>query len=267
MDATEARAIAGRLVAARRQARALDGFPGEAPRDMAQAYAIQDAGLDLWPGVTVGWKLGRIAPEHETRLGAGRLAGPIFAGGLSHAGEPPAVAPVFQGGFAAVEAEYVLRLRRDVAPTTHSWSLEAAAEVVDAMFIGVEMAGSPIPDINALGPTVVTSDFGNNAGLILGWQIEDWRDRPLESLTCETRIDGQVVGRGGAAAVPNGPLDSVRFLLELLGRRGRPLSRGDLVSTGAATGIHEVKAGQSAVADFGRDGAIRLITKPAEPAG
>ncbi len=54
-------------------------------------------------------------------------------------------------------------------------------QLVSGLHVGIEAAGSPLAAINELGPTVVVSDFGNNAGLLLGPAIPDWRKRPLES--------------------------------------------------------------------------------------
>ena len=77
------------------------------------------------------------------------------------------------------------------------------------------------------------------------------------------RIDNAVVGKGTSASIPGGPLDSLAFLLNLLHRRGRRLEAGQLVSTGAATGVHDIVAGQTAVADFGEDGRIECLAVPA----
>jgi 2-keto-4-pentenoate hydratase len=111
---------------------------------------------------------------------------------------------------------------------------------------------------------VVASDFGNNRGLFLGPVIADWRAR-LSSLTCETFIEGRSVGRGGATSIPGSPLEAVRFLLEHCARRGRPLRRGQLVSTGAATGIHQIAVGQTARVAFGSDGTIECKAVGAAP--
>jgi 2-keto-4-pentenoate hydratase len=133
---------------------------------------------------------------------------------------------------------------------------------VSRVFIGVEIAGSPFAGINEHGPAVTASDFGNNAGLILGGEIADWRGR-LSDLICTMSINDVIIGRGGATTVPGGPLDSLAFLLNLLHRRGRRLEAGQLISTGAATGVHDILAGQSASADFGPDGRIDCLAVPA----
>ena len=97
-------AIARRFVTARREARALEAFPGDLPDDLAQAYAIQDAAIGLWPEEIAGWKVGRIPPEHEAVLHEQRLCGPIFRSLVQQAGSEPSVFSVIDGGFAAVEA-------------------------------------------------------------------------------------------------------------------------------------------------------------------
>jgi 2-keto-4-pentenoate hydratase len=48
-------------------------------------------------------------------------------------------------------------------------------------------------------------------------------------------------------------------------RRGRPLRAGDFVSTGAATGVHSIQAGQSAEAIFTGIGSLRCRVVPMSP--
>jgi 2-keto-4-pentenoate hydratase len=47
--------------------------------------------------------------------------------------------------------------------------------------------------------------------------------------------------------------------------RGRPLKRGQLVTTGAASGIHDIEAGQTARITFGDLDEIRCIAQRAIP--
>lgn len=250
---------AARFVAARLKAVALPDFPGDVPSDLETGYASQETAIKLWPDEIAGWKVGRIPDALQNKLGQARLAGPIFRGAVWVAdGDTPVAFPVFTGGFAAVEAEYVFRLGADAPADKTEWTAEEAADLVEALHIGVETAGSPLATINVLGPTVVVSDFGNNAGLILGPTIADWRAR-LDELTCETFVEGVSVGRGGAASLPGGPLGALKFLARHCALRGRPLKAGQLISTGAATGIHDVVAGQTARVVFAGCGEIACV--------
>jgi 2-keto-4-pentenoate hydratase len=245
------RGVAERFVAARLAARALPDYPGPLPATLADAYARQDAAIALWPDGIAGWKVGGIPDTWATRLGESRLLGPIFRRHVWHArAEAVTPLPIIADGFAAAEAEYVFVLTADVPAKRMEWTPAQAAEMVAQLRVGIELAGSPLGTINELGPAVVVSDFGNNAGLLVGPPIADWRSRPLASLTCEMRVSGRTVGQGGAASVPGGPLAALAFALGCCARRGRALGGGDVISTGASTGIHPLRIGQEARAVF-----------------
>jgi 2-keto-4-pentenoate hydratase len=260
---SEAQAVAKRFVTARQTGESLPGFPGTLPPDLASAYACQDAAIELVPDRIAGWKVGLIGKDAAAVFKQDRLAGPIFSSSVREARDGEHVGfPVFHGGFAAVEAEFLLRLGHDAPPDRTKWTREDARELVAAVHVGVETAGSPLATINDLGPTAIVADFGNNAGLIVGPPLPDWRTTPIERWQCETFVDGVAVGRGHAGVPPGGPFESLRFLLELCARRSRPLTAGAWVSTGAITGVHQVVAGQLARVSFAGAGEVLCRAEP-----
>lgn len=250
--------VAAAFTAARRQGAALAGFPGEIPDDLAAAYRVQDLAIAAWPDVVVGWKVGYIAPERRDASGDERLLGPVFARQLQAAGEAVAL-PVFEGGFGAIEAEYVLRLEADAPTGKLDWTPAETVAVPATLHMGIEIASSPLATINQLGPRVVVSDFGNNNGLVLGGEIAGWRAMPEAALVADTFIDGGRVGTGGARLLPGGLLAAYAFALGRSAKRGRPLKRGDLIATGNATGIHDIRPGQTGLVRFGTHGEIRGV--------
>ena len=239
-------AIAASFVAARRQGSALDAFPGPVPEDLVTAYQVQDLAIARWPDTVVGWKVGYIAAERRDGSGDERLLGPIFSRQLWNATGSSTPIPVFVGGFAAVEAEYVLRLDADAPPGKQDWTPEEAAALPATLFTGVEVASSPLATINQLGPRVVVSDFGNNNGLVLGPQIPAWTTLDESSLLAQTWVGDLHVGSGGAGHLPGGLRAAFAFALARSARRGRPLKAGEYIATGNATGIHDIVAGQVA---------------------
>lgn len=251
--------IANGFVAARRAARPLAHFPGELPASLDAAYAVQDEAIRLWGAPVVGWKVALIHPDLRARHGGEeRLVGPVFAGTLVDARNGPVEAPVFDGGFAAIEAELAVRLGADLPAREAPYGLDDVARAVEDLFLAVEVASSPLATINDLGPTAVISGFGNNAGIILGPAVTGWRDAPPEALATRVVIDGETVGEGSAAKVPGGPLGALVFAANCLSSRGRGLKAGDIVSTGATTGIHPVRPGMAALVSSPAAGEIRL---------
>ena len=256
-SAAQARAIAEQLVRARRSATPLAEFPGPVPTDLETAYAIQSTGIALWPDAIAGWKVGRLAPHWQARFHEERLVGPIFGASIRASHAPRVVEfPMYEGGFAAVEAELIFRLNVDAPAAKKAWTSDEASALDVDVLVGIETAGSPFSDINEVGPGAIVSDFGNNAGLILGPGIADWRRRDIDSIPCEVSIESRSVGQALAGSLPGGPLAGLAFALARCAQLGRPLKAGDLVSSGAITGIHDIRVGQSAHVSFGVHGDI-----------
>lgn len=239
--------IARSFVHARSTGTALAEYPGERPSRLEDAYLVQDAAIALAARPVGGWKVGRINPP----LGeVNRLAGPIFSDQIALAAPEPVAMPVFRDGFAAAEAEFLLRLGQTPDPVKRCYTLGEARALVDAVSVGIEIASSPFPDINDNGPAVTVSDFGNNNGLVVGPEVADWRDLDLLAWPVQLTINGETVGQATAATMLDGPFGAVRFLLEHMAARGAPLAAGQWVSTGAVTGVHRVAVGDRVEARF-----------------
>ena len=248
--------IAGRFLAARRAALGLSDYPGILPETLDDAYRVQDEAISGWNQPIIGWKVGRIMPPLDGRYGADRLAGPIFASEAARGGAVPDM-PVFDRGFAAGEAEFLLRIGARPPAGQTRFTLEQTAELIDAVHVGIEIASSPLEPINRIGPAAVISDFGNNNGLVIGAEVPGWRTSGLEEWQVETLIDGVSVGTGRASTFPDGAIGAARFLFELMAHRGIALQAGQWISSGAVTGVHDARPGQSVEARFGADLKVR----------
>lgn len=239
------------FVNARLSGTALAHYPGDRPATLAESYAIQSHAIALDGRAILGWKVGRINPPLSETLGTTRLAGPIFSGSVrdAHPAAPVAM-PVFAGGFAAVEAEWLFRIDPAALPNPANADDAAILAATSAVHVGIEIASSPYADINADGPLVTASDFGNNAGLVVGPEVAGWREMDLARTEAWVEIDGVEVGRSTLAALPGGPIESVRFLLTHLESQAIVASGPIWISTGAISGVHQIAIGSSAVAHF-----------------
>lgn len=254
---------AEQFVQARLAGRSLRAYPGTVPPDLATAYRIQEASIRAWPDEPCGWKVARIGPQWQVQYAEERLIGPVFARNVHVVGPGEvAVCPVFEGGFAAVEAEIGIYVSDDAAAGKSNWTADDAALLVGRVCVGVEVASSPLATLNDLGPGAVISDFGNNWGVIAGAEIPDWRTRTTD-LAVETFIEGRSVGCGNIA-IPATPLGAFAFALNKAASGGRPLRKGDYISTGMITGVHDIRIGEQSRLVFGEDGEILLRTVRAQ---
>jgi 2-keto-4-pentenoate hydratase len=216
--------IAEQFVRARLAGQSFSQYPGTVPATLAEAYSLQELAIQRFPDAIVGWKVARIGAQWSKQYPEERL-----------------VVPVFQGGFAAVEAEIVLRVNEDAPANKTNWTIDEAAELVRSFHLGVETAGSPLATLNDLGPGAIIGDFGNNWGVIVGSMVGEWRS--IAEIIALTFIEDALCGRG-TAFIRQGALGALAFALNKCAERGRPLRAGDVVSTGAITGVHDIKVGQ-----------------------
>ncbi|HSI41593.1 MAG TPA: fumarylacetoacetate hydrolase family protein [Xanthobacteraceae bacterium] len=258
--------IAEALVAARREARPLAAFPGPLPATLEEAYAVQEAVLKLSPRRIAGWKVAGMAPAFRAQYDAERLVGPVFADAIQTVADGgAATVAVYQGGFCAVEAEFVVRLTAAPRASGAAFSADDIAAVA-TLHAGSEIASSPLADINDLGPGAVISDHGNNSGAIVGPEIARTGFGQWAELASRTVVDGELAGEGSAARVAGGPFVSVAFLANQLAARGRSLQAGDIVLTGMTTGIHPVAVGAQVRFEFTGTGGFALAVAAHSPA-
>jgi 2-keto-4-pentenoate hydratase len=234
--------IAEQFVRARLAGQSLPQYPGTVPATLAEAYSVQELAIKRFPDPIVGWKVARIGAQWSKQYPEERLVGPVFQRNLYVARAGDVVDfPVFQGGFAAVEAEIVLRVNEDAPANKTNWTIDEAAELVRSFHLGVETAGSPLATLNELGPGAIVGDFGNNWGVIVGSTVGEWRS--IHEIVALTFIEDALCGRG-TAFIRQGALGALAFALNKCAELGRPLRAGDVISTGAITGVHDIKAGQ-----------------------
>lgn len=260
MSATQQ--IATAFTTARAAGHAIQAYPGTPPATLAEAYAIQAAAIARWPDAVKGWKVARVNPAFAAQFPEERLIGPAFAANVHHVAQGAAAqCPVFEGGFAAVEAEVVIVVAADSPAGKADWTADTVAPLVASMHIGVEVASSPLATLNDIGPGAVISDFGNNWGVVVGAEIANWRE--LETIQVETFIDGQSVGTGKVAIQP-GPLGALAFTLNKRAQQGQVLRAGDVISTGMITGVHDIRIGQRSRHVFAGVGEVQVqITRAA----
>ncbi|MEM7703172.1 MAG: 2-keto-4-pentenoate hydratase [Pseudomonadota bacterium] len=246
------RAISRAIVRERRNAGSLARFPGALPAGLDEAYKVQALSRGQWPDQVIGWKVGGIPPIHREALGADYLSGPIYARRFFRAvpGERTSM-PVFKDGFAAIEPEFIMMMGR--TPDQ------------DRVFIGAEIASSPIVDINGVGPLAVVCDFGNNNGLLLGPEITNWMQMDGVSVPVTTEIDAEIVGEKTVNDLPSAVTRSRAFLCGLAEKEGFALPAGTFISTGAITGVHDAACGACSTLHFGVWGTLEIELVPEQP--
>jgi len=252
-------AIAEKLIEARKTRTPQSEFPGTLPDTPEGAYHIQDLCIKGWDDKIVGWKVAGLKAELHEQFKAKRQSGPVFEKNLRFVDcSEHILAPVYAGGFAAIEAEFVILLGNVSHLPTSDLSADDVRSVIEKVFIGIEIASSPMKDTPKYGTFSGVSDFGNNAGIIVGPEVKNWQDVDLSSINVSVEIGGDVVGSATAKPELDGPLGALTYLIEHLAQRNHDLPAGSYVSSGAITGAHRAELNVASKVSFEGYGAFSL---------
>jgi 2-keto-4-pentenoate hydratase len=258
---------AAELCATRRRRGLLDRLPADlAPRDEADAYAIQDAlhvclTANGW-GAVVGYKIGcttRVMQEY-LRI-ANPCAGGIFAATVQREHGRFRHADFVRVG---VECEVAVLLAADLGNAKHAIDhteqavdRAAAANAVGACMAAIEIVDDRYVDYSSLGaPTLIADDFFG-AGCVLGPPVSGFDPASLAAVRASMRIDGREVGSGQGTDILGEPLEALVWLANTLGQRGQHLRAGEFVLLGSLVQTQWVAAGQSVAIENDRLGTAR----------
>ena len=263
MKSDRIKATSAALVKARLELTPLDGFPTELPDNLDMAYAVQAQSIADWPDEVVGWKVGGVPPHLQDEFNAKRMAGPIFKKSVKHCADGETIdMGSYPGGFVAVEAEYIVFLKNVSDLPQRDITLNDMPAVVDRMHIGVEIASSPMKLVNALGPLSIVSDFGNNAGMIVGKEVPDPLGANLTKYVVSVDFNDEQIGAKPTGEGEGGPFGAVIFLINHLRSHGLKIPDGTAVSTGAISGVHDTEIGVHSKVDFGELGSMNINLVP-----
>lgn len=219
------------------------------PNTVADGYAIQDALARISGLHSIGWKIGATNPSAQEHLSlSGPLSGRLFAP-FRH--DSPAVIDSHTALLRALEPEIAFRMGRDLPKRDRPYDATDVTEAIAWAQPALEIPDSRWRDWHTLGAPAFIADNAAAGFLVLGPEVETWRDYDLAKLEAKLVVNGETVETGSGANVMGNPLNVVAWLANHLIDRNTHLRTGDLVTTGTCTRIRHASPGDDVVADFG----------------
>jgi 2-keto-4-pentenoate hydratase len=251
--------LARQLWDARRLGRTIDAAKCDLPKTKDEAYAIQDAIVQLSGLHRRGYKVGSTSKEAQRLLstdepGAGPLLEPYVHASPAHITIAPAQMP-------AIEGEFVFRLGRDLPWRPDPYTMSEVVTAIDGVAGAIEVVGTRFSGgLGGKGRLLTTADCGVNIAFATGaWTPFSGQDLRQHAVTM--RVNGVEKGAGTGSRALGDPLNVMLWLVNHQSTRRVGLKAGEIVSTGTCTGLDPVQPGDLACADFGTLGAVEIVFK------
>ncbi|MEX2207182.1 MAG: fumarylacetoacetate hydrolase family protein [Myxococcota bacterium] len=232
------------------------GLPADSrPRDVAEAYAVQDL-FAASLGRPVGYKIAYINPAVQRQLGIpSPMFGRLFEGRVFAS---PARIAATRFNFILVETEFSFRVSRALPARGRPYAQGEVVEAVGAAIPSFELADTRYTDWRVVAPLDAVADNALGSRWVGGAECADFRGLDLAALEIVTAVNGHEASRGRGANVGGSPLEALAWLANELARMGRGLAQGDRVTTGCCMDVLELAPGDVAEADFGPLGRVRV---------
>ena len=207
-----------------------------------EAYRVQDEVFAaLWPGARpVAWKAGGPSDKVEP------TASPIAPENLLRS---PASVSASDMQMIGVEAEVAFRLAKDLPPRSRPYSVRSVAAAIGEVVVAIEVCGSRLANWKDTSGVWKLADFQNNSALVVGSGTKDWQKIDFLQQEMEFRVGSRVAKAKGAHPYGS-PARLLPWLVAHAAKRGLGLHAGDVITTGAWSGLEAAEAGDEVTARF-----------------
>ena len=244
------------LAAARLSGEKLNVYPGPAPQDMTEAFAIQCAVRDRLGWKHAGWKIGCTSQKAQTALKTdGPFPGPIYKERLYQSG---AHIQTHASNFRTTEPEIAFTLAQDIPSRRGLYSVDECLAAVATVHPAIEIVNPRLPKGFDDIVEWYVADGGLNDALAIGVGVKPLARVQYSKIEVLVRINGMEKYVGIGANALGGPEIALTWLANHLISRDQHLRAGDVVTTGVITGIFESKPGDEVSADFTLLGAVSV---------
>ncbi len=236
------------LCAARLSGEKLTSYPGTAPKNMGEAFAIQSAVRERIGWKLAGWKIGCTSERAQKALKtAGPFPGPVYTERLFPSGAHVATLPT---NSRTTEPEIAFTMASDVPPRENPWTVAEVLAAVATVHPAIEIVNPRLPKgFNDVVEWYV-ADGGLSHALVLGPGIKPLAQDAYPKITNRVSINGQQKYAGLAANALGGPERALTWLANDLIRKGLHLRSGDVVTTGVITEVFDTNIGDRVEADY-----------------
>ncbi len=232
------------------------------PITPTQGYAAQ-AQLPLVSGrQVVGWKIAATSANGQAHINvSGPLAGRLLSGQVFESG---ATVPSAGNRMRVAEPEFAFAMAQDLPPHAAPYTQQQVMAAVANLHPALEVPDSRLEPFTAAGEAQLLADNACARHLVLGPAAPDvWRDLDLSTYPVHARVQHgkqlKYIREGTGGNVLGDPRIALTWLANQLSSLGITLEKGHVVTTGTCMVPLELQPGDSASADYGPLGRVKMI--------
>ena len=247
-------AIAKALAEGRRSGHKMTSYPADAPADIADAIAVQQAVTQQLGWRPIGWKVGCTSEQAQKSLKTdGPFFGPVYQERSFVSGD---FVVTRDDNWRVIEPEIVFRMGRRLEPRDKPYEIDEVLAAVAAVHPGIEIVNPRLPRGFDDSVPWYIADGALNDAIILGSASKPLPAAAYPQIAAEATRNGAFATDGRGANALGGPERVLQWLANALSENGMALEADAIVSTGVITGLFRADLGDRITASFGELGTV-----------
>jgi 2-keto-4-pentenoate hydratase len=226
------------------------------PQSRAEGYQVQARVAGLSGQDVFGWKIAATSAAGQKHIGVdGPLAGRLLAKRAFRSGAQVSLA---NNIMKVAEAEFAFRMRQDLPPRAHPYSVAEVLAAVESLHPAIEIPDSRYEAFAKVGAPQLIADCACACFFVLGEaSVADWRQMDLVEHPVEAWVDDKLAREGKGANVLGDPRVALAWIANELSLANDMLRAGQVVTTGTCVVPVEIDRDSHVVADFGSIGRVQ----------
>lgn len=186
---------------------------------------------------------------------SGPMRGPLFSASTHRS---PATLRRSELMVCRIELAIAVRLREEIGGHPYLPGRDVLLHAIDAVLPAIDVIDSRLTEHEQRPLPMMLADLCYGGAWVHGEAVTDWQDLDLAALRPKLYASGAEVRASTGAPGGVDPLQALSLLVADLGREGRTLRAGEIVSVGPCTIGYEPAAGEVLRGDFGPLGEVEL---------
>jgi 2-oxo-3-hexenedioate decarboxylase/2-keto-4-pentenoate hydratase len=234
----------------------MKAYPGDTPKDMAEAFAIQTAVREKTGWTHAGWKMGCTSKRVQEALGTDRpFPGPVYRERLFRSGVHLETRPE---NFRTTEPEVAFTMARDLPKRDRPYTADEVMAAVKSVHAAIEIVNPRLPKGFEDSILWYVADGGLNDSLIINDGIPPLPREKYAGLTCRVSVNGVQTCTGEGHLAAGGADLALTWLANDLIEKGQHLKAGEVITTGLITPIFFGKIGDVVEVDYDLIGKVSV---------
>jgi 2-keto-4-pentenoate hydratase len=218
------------------------------PKNLDEGYAIQNCFAEVSKNKVIGRKIAATSKEGQRHIGIDHPIQGLLLDKFCFSEN--SFVPNHGLYMACAEPEFAFKIAENLDGKKGSYNSRNIAKKIESLFLAIEFPETRITNFNDVGAAQLIADNGCAGYFVMGCKVNGWKELDLAKVKVSVKKNGVIQETGEGSAAYGGPLSALAWLANDAVKRGSPIIKDEIITTGTCTKPIHIEGGSKIHAIF-----------------